>query len=230
MEALKNYCKTQNICVICTIHQSNSEVTSIIDFLFILTKGGHNVFWGPTIELKQYLEVYGILTSDANLVPIETFVRLSAEGLRDIRLVNMKDNTRQVIINYIESSENNLFNQNIYNINKKFCYKDVIILFQREVTEVFRYKYKFYLMDAIISITTSVLITNTFGTDMGKYDDCFGLELNISCEERLNANNIERNANYMAFMLWVTSMIRVSLTIHDKLIKTKYFYHNRQNI
>ena len=177
MEALKNYCKTQNISVICTIHQSSSEVLSMIDYLYVLAKGGHNVFWGPTIALKQYLEVYGIMSSNSSRVPIETFIRLSAEGLPDKRIVNMKDNIKQLINNWIELPENNLRNQHFNNMNKKFSNKDVIILFQREMTEIFRYRYKFYLMDLFISIIISVLSANTFGTDIGKYDDCFRISV-----------------------------------------------------
>ena len=230
MEALKNLCKTQNICLICTLHQSSSELLSMTDYTYVLAKGGHNVFWGPTIELKGFLNVYGILTSDANRVPIETLVRLSAEGLRDIRLVNMNSFNTQVISNRINLIKNLLVHQNFPNKNKKFCYKDVFIQIQREYTDIYRYRYKFYLTDIFITIMTTILLANTFGTDIGQYDDCLGLEANIGCQQRKqNMNNVERNANYMGIMLWIMSLMRVSLTIHDKLIKTKYFYHDRQN-
>ena len=129
IEALKNYCKTQNICLICTLHQTSSEVLSMIDYLYVLAKGGHNVFWGPTHQLRQYLKDYGIMCSDVNRVPIETLVRLSAEGLPDIRIVKMKYKTEQVVNNWIESSDNNLIDQHINNMNKKIylqrCYYSI---------------------------------------------------------------------------------------------------------
>ena len=163
MEALNNLCKTQNICLICTLHQSSSEVMSMTDYTYVLAKGGHNVFWGPTIELKGFLELYEIITLNTNRVPIETFVRLSAEGLRDIRLVNMEKNIRQIVNTRIKSNENYLFNKTLNNITKKFCYKDVIILIQKEITEVIKYRYKYYSLDAILTITTSLLLANTVG-------------------------------------------------------------------
>ena len=200
------------------------------DFLYVLAKGGLNVFWGPTIDLREYLKVYGIMTFDANRVPIETLVRLSAEGLRDIRVVNLGKDTKQNVNEFIELSEYNLINHYSHKTSKKFNYKDVIILIQFERTKVFRYKYKFYSLDAILTITTTILLANTFGTDIGKYDDCFGLMQNISCEERQrNIDMVERNANYMGIMLWIISLVRVALTIHDKLIKTKYYYHCHRN-
>ena len=230
METLKNLCQTQNICLMCTIHQSSSDVLSMLDYIYVLAKGGHNVFWGPTIESKELLEVYGIITSDVNRVPIETLVRLSAEGLRDIRLVNLEKNSKQRINDLIELNKNNLVNQHINKAREKFYYKDVIILIQYEMVKVFRYSYKFYSMDAILMITTSLLLVNTFGTDIGKYDDCFGLMQNISCEERqLNTVMVDKSATYIGVMLWIISLARVSLTIHNKLQKTKYFYHYRQN-
>ena len=230
MEALKNLCRKQNICLICTLHQSSSDVLSMTDFLYVLAKGGLNVFWGPTIDLRDYLKVYGIITFDANRVPIETLVRLSAEGLPDIRLLNLGKDTKQNVNEFIELSEYNLINHYIHKTSKKFNYKDVIILIQFEMTKVFRYKYKFYSLDAILTITTSLLLANTFGTDIGKYDDCFGLMQNMSCEERQrNIDMVDRNANYMGLMLWIISLVRIALTIHDKLIKTKYYYHCHRN-
>ena len=53
--------------------------------------------------------------------------------------------------------------------------------------KVFRYSYKFYSMDAILMITTSLSLVNTFGTDIGKYDDCFGL----SAEYKLRRETVE---------------------------------------
>ena len=230
MEALKNLCKTQNICLICTLHQSSSEVLSMTDYTYVLAKGGQNVFWGPTIELKGFLELYEIITLNTNRVPIETFVRLSAEGLRDIRLVNMEKNIKQMVNTGIKSNENNLVNKTLQNITKKFCYKDIRILIQKEMIEFFKYRYKFYSLDAILTITTSLLLANTFGTDFGQYDDCSLLDQDMDCQQRqLSINMVERNVNYMCITLWIISSIRVTLTIHDKLTKTKYLYHNRQN-
>ena len=175
MEALKNLCKTQNICLICTLHQSSSDVLSVTDFLYVLAKGGHNVFWGKTQHLKEFLDISGIITSDANRVPIETLVSLSAEGLGDSKLVTLKTNTNRVVMNRMDSSDCDfVYNTSDHTI-KKFCCKDVIYLIQKEMTEVLEFRYKFHLLDAILMITTSLLLANLFGTDIGKFDDCFGL-------------------------------------------------------
>ena len=230
MEALKNLCKTQNICLICTLHQSSSEVLSMTDYTYVLAKGGHNVFWGPTIELKGFLELYEIITFDTNRVPIETLVRLSAEGLRDIRLVNIKKNITQLLNTRIKLNENNLVYETFYNITKNFYYKDVIILIHKEMTEFFKYRYKYYSLDAILTITISLLLANTYGTDIGQYDDCLGLAQHIECQKRqLSINMVERNVNYIGSTLWILSCTRIPLTIQDKLTKTKFFYHNRKN-
>ena len=132
MDALKNLCKTQNICLICTLHQSSSEVLAMTDFTYVLAKGGHNVFWGPTIELKGFLELYEIILLNTNRVPIETFVRLSAEGLRDIRLVNMEKNIRQVVNTRMKSNENNLVHEIFHYITKISVTKMSLFSFRKK--------------------------------------------------------------------------------------------------
>ena len=200
------------------------------DFLYVLTKGGHNVFRGPAIELRALLKNYGIKTLHSNQVAIETLVRLSAEGLRDSRLVNMKSNSNRVVMNRINSKICDLIVNTSNNITKKFCYKDIIYLIQKEVTEVLQFRYKFHLLEAILMITTPLLIANIYGRDIGKFDDCFGFYQNITCKERqLSIRMVQHNANHVSVLLLIISLIRVPLTIHDKLIKTKYYYHNLQN-
>ena len=116
------------------------------------------------------------------------------------------------------------------NITKKFCYKDIIYLIQKEVTEVLQFRYRFHLLEAILMITTPLLIANIYGRDIGKFDDCFGFYQNITCKERqLSIRMVQHNANHVSVLLLIISLIRVPLTIHDKLIKTKYYYHNLQN-
>ena len=230
MKALKNLCRTQNICLICTIHQSSLDVLSLFDYLYVLAKGGHNVFWGPTQHLNKDLITYGIISCDIMRLQIDTLVRISAEGIRDIRLVELKEVTNQRIIDCFKNNENNLIFETYDKATKKFCYKDVIILCDKHVTEIYQYKYKFYSFDIILLITISSLLVNTFGTDIGKYDDCFGLEQHLTCEQRqININMVDRNSYFLAYNFWIISFIKISLTIFEKLDKTKFFLYHRKN-
>ena len=58
MEAMKNLCVTHNICIICTLHQSNSDVLLCIDQLYLLTKGGNNIYCGPTNKMNKFFCKY----------------------------------------------------------------------------------------------------------------------------------------------------------------------------
>ena len=233
METMKNLCINQNICIICTLHQTSSDVLSMIDYLYVLTKGGHNVFCGPTQELYEFLDEFSVIDnnfSDSNQIPIETLVRLSTKGIQYKRLVVIKEITSQVVKDSIKYVENNLINTTIIKTTKKFCYKDLIHLIENELIEILQYKYTFYLMHAFILLISSVLISNAFGPDIGKYDDCFGFHQNITCEQRqLNINMVDRNANFLSMAFWLSSFIQMTLTIHDKSRKTVFFYHHRQN-
>ena len=218
MKALKNLCKTQNICLICSLHQTSSEVISMTDFLYVLSKGGHNLFSGPTLELKKYLFNYGIITSNSKRLQIDSLVRISAEGIRDKRVVEMNENTNHRIKDLFENNGNNLIFETFDKTKKEFCFKDIIILLTKELTEIYEYKYRFYSLDIILLITISSLLANTFGPNIGKYEDCLGFLQHLTCEERqLNVQIVDRNSYFLAFNFWIISFIKISLTIFEKL-------------
>ena len=155
--------------------------------------------------------------------------------MRDSRLSSMKDitssgnkdkiNTLSICFNGFSIS-----NDTFHNTYKKIYYKDVIYLLEKEFIEICQYKYVFYLLEFILLIITSVLLTNSYGSDIGKYDDCFGLTQNVTCQQRqYSMMMVERNCNFLGFAIWLLSFTKIALTIHDKMNKIKYFYHHRQN-
>ena len=155
--------------------------------------------------------------------------------MRDSRLSLMKkitDLTIQDKINVMSISYNffNILNNTFNEPSKKFYYKDILYLLEKEFIEILEYKYVFHLLDVILLIITSVLLTNSYGSDIGKYDDCFGLKQNVTCHQRqYTMVLVERNCNFLGFAIWLLSFTKISLTIHDKMNKIKFFYHHRKN-
>lgn len=231
MRLLNNICKTENICMICTLHQTSNDVLSMIDFFYVLDKGGHNLFWGSYDDLIAIVSnIFGI-SCDTNQTAIESLVSLSAQVNDETKFESIRETIEREVNNRIELNDDNLnLNYNNDDKLKKFNFKDIFILIQSEIIEVKEYKYKNYLLEIILIITTLLLLANTYGTDIGKYDDCIGLNQNISCEDiQNNMTMVNRNTNYMGMLVWLMSFIISTLAVIDKLSRTKYFYHHRQN-
>src|SRR4051812_16514761 len=55
IKCLKNLSINYKICVITSIHQPNSELLMLFDKLYVLSKGGHNIYSGRPLALPQYL-------------------------------------------------------------------------------------------------------------------------------------------------------------------------------
>ena len=231
MEVLHNICKTENICMICTLHQTSNDVLSMIDYFYVLDRGGHNVFWGSNDDLKSvFLNIFGI-SCDTNQRAIETLVSLSAEVEDETKFESIRVTIEREVNNQIELNDENLnFNYNIDDKLKKFNFKDIVILIQSEIIEIIEYKYKNYSLEIFLILTTLLLLANTYGTDIGKYDDCIGLNQNISCEAmHHNMIMVDRNTKYLGMLVWLMSFIISTLAIINKLSRTNCFYHHRRN-
>lgn len=60
MQLVKKLAVEKNIAVIVSIHQPNGKILSLIDYLYVLTFNGHNIFRSPTNCLSQFLDHHGI--------------------------------------------------------------------------------------------------------------------------------------------------------------------------
>ena len=71
-----------NISIIVSIHQPNIEVLDTFDSLYVLSKGGVNVYWGGTKELARHMIECGI-DIKANDFAIESLLKLCAKNFND---------------------------------------------------------------------------------------------------------------------------------------------------
>ena len=66
MQAVKKLVDTQNIAVICTIHQPSAEVFSLFNRILLLQEGGEMVYFGSVNDLMQYYKQNGLINSDSD--------------------------------------------------------------------------------------------------------------------------------------------------------------------
>ena len=132
MEALNRLVKRQNVCLICTLHQPTYDVLSRTDCLYVLTKSGHNLFWGQTSHLQQLMSEHGFDCSDT-MTSMEKLLRLSIIEDEDYRLNAMRIRVKEDV-QFSIASYNDLDNQTIkIKTHKRIILKDIFTLFQREL-------------------------------------------------------------------------------------------------
>ena len=82
MTMLKNLAHTQNISVLCSIHQPRQQIFSILDDLVLLSKGGNVLYTGEAKRAVEYFQTVGCdICSDLN--PADFLVDLSTGNAHD---------------------------------------------------------------------------------------------------------------------------------------------------
>ena len=233
VQCLKQMVSQQNICLVMTIHQPNSDIMQMLDKLYVLVKGGHNVYSGPPTDLVDFMAQNSILCNE-NQVPIETLITIGSKGSEDNRIVEMRNKTSQQVLDSIQNRSNQLKEKSIKQMNKRFQIKDVYLLLERSVVEFFYYNYRWFFIRTLCLVISVSILTFAFDPDIGKSDDCFDLSLNVtegvSCVEALtNAHIIEMNYMFLGMSCWLIAIIQTLLTLTDKQIRLKIFINEHQN-
>ena len=220
--------KTQNICLICTLHQPSIEVISETDYCYVLSRGGHMAYWGSTLKLSESMSMFGIDSSEGK-VPIDILVVLSANGMNDRRIKSMSDRVNEDIKRSIESESNQLADKMLDKRRKKFCFSDIGILLSRELTEVYRYKYKIYLLYLFLLILICLYLGYLHGFDIGKSVDCFSLISNTTCDKYMDSmNNVQNQFSFLAFITYFISFLQLFI-LRIKLKNINNIIHGCRN-
>ena len=141
MEALSKISKVQNICIICTLHQPTNEVLLMTDYLYVLTKGGHNCYSGPTLQLSEFLGEFKCDFSDF-MIPIDGLLKITTDLNGNEIISGMKAKINEEMKGIIGMS-NELINSSIdNNINTNISLKDIIILLRRELDIFLQFEYR----------------------------------------------------------------------------------------
>ena len=231
MQCLKELSQKQNISIITSIHQPNSDILQMFDSLYVLAKGGQCIYSGPPEHLTQHLFDSNIILNE-NQVPIETLITIGAKGMTDKKVIYLRNKTNEKLHQMINEKINETKEKLIKQNKKSFLLKDVYILLQRTITEFYCYKWKHYLISSLMLIMTALMLSLTFNTKIGEHNDCisFSEQNNESCLEQMDNNYMtEQNITFIAFNTWLLFMIQLIIAIYSKLIILNIFSNEHQN-
>jgi ABC-type multidrug transport system ATPase subunit len=93
--------------VICSIHQPRADVFSLFDSILLLSKGGHAVYCGPTVDMYDYFgRLSYVCPSDSN--PADYFVDISSidPALSSSKEIQNELNKLQILIDTFHQTNN----------------------------------------------------------------------------------------------------------------------------
>src|ERR1700712_1754077 len=112
IKCLKELSIKQNISIISTIHQPNSDVLQMFDNLYVLAKGGVCVYSGTPQHLPNHLSECYIICNE-NQVLIETLITIGSKGIEDKKVIELRNKTTTETKQSIETLLNTTKNKRI---------------------------------------------------------------------------------------------------------------------
>ena len=98
MNCLKLITQKHRISFIVSIHQPNVEVLDLFDNLYVLSKGGVNVYSGPPQSLLEYMTDCHIDCNE-DMIPIEALLKVCANDCNHPSIIDMQRMTQKVLPN-----------------------------------------------------------------------------------------------------------------------------------
>ena len=158
----------------------------MFDSIYVMAKGGHQVYSGSPQELSNYLPQLDIKL-DKNEVPIEVLLEYTSLGINDPKVRQMNDNCLyQTNKEFKEYSEQNMtltakglkFNQ------KSFAIKDTLTLLRRQFQITFIAQFKDFLSSFTMLFIFNLLMVMLIDSKNGQYDGCVSLNTdNKTCSQ-----------------------------------------------
>ena len=135
------------------------------------------------------------------------------------------------------SSLNSLTKPMTYRLNTKLKVftKDIYLLFGRELTEFYSYKWRQTLFKSVMFVIIALIFGLSSNSRSGQTADCIPNNKtdSRSCLEVVdNDFYVEQNFYYMYFTFWTFSLLQVVFTIVEKVTRLSIFtieHHNSKH-
>ncbi|CAG2176486.1 unnamed protein product, partial [Oppiella nova] len=236
MQCLKGLAQKHDISIIASIHQPNTDVLHLCDRLYVLSKGGHCVYWGPPDKLPQHLNSCGI-TCDEDQVPIETLITIASKGMSDPVVHELRAKTTSRAKQEVQE----VFSQTdvalIQHKKKWFSFQDIYLLLCRQSTEVYSYRWRQISAKTVLFIGISLAFSLSVNSSVGRYDDCVSLTTSLSagndtsCLQMADRDfMVDQNVNYLLNTLWTFAVLQSVVTVSEKIIALKIMANEHQNM
>ena len=226
------------ISFIVSIHQPNVEVLDLFDNLYVLSKGGVNVYSGPPQSLRQYLNDCHIDCNE-DMIPIETLLKVSANDCNHPSIIDMQRMTQKILPNLEGrvSREMSINKRKNRNWTIKFLPLSIWYLSQRMVL-VYYHTLTLPILCVIFLYAIDGFIMLTFyNFTPDKYRDCQLLNSTQNCHESINMMTIYKNVQYEIKFIFGTSLgpgiligLWTSLVMSSHINVFLWEYHNGEFI
>ena len=189
--------RKHEISFIVSIHQPNLKVLDIFDNLYVLSKGGVNVYSGPPQSLRQHLNDCHIDCNE-NEIAIERVLKICANDSSHSSIVDMREKTR----NMLNNSEKQMVEEMKIKVNVKsnrmvkfslpimwYLLQRRLIVYSKILSVVFLFVILSYAMMAYI-------LSSFYNTVPPEYRDC---QLDNSTQQCIHFvyNNVDlKNVKY----------------------------------
>ncbi|XP_054164189.1 uncharacterized protein LOC128961900 [Oppia nitens] len=247
VDCLKRLAKTNNICIIATIHQPNTDILDMCDQLYLLAKGGHCMYWGPYRDLWQHMANCQISTDIGATDPsreltLASVITLGSLGLSDPRVLRLCSRTEQQLarerLRDVEQLVEPLnLSKHTSSRGKWFSLKDCLILSCRLVSEIYSVKWRQLAIHTAIILFAALIFQLAYPTDVGSGSDCFQFSApdldssrrrGLSCFDQL-VNNDQNYYNFLfinAYILINTILMGIiSVNRFDSTLQRFYYEH-----
>ena len=226
--------RKHNISIIVSIHQPNVEILDVFDNLYVLSKGGVNVYSGPPQSLRQHMNDCHIDCND-NEIPVEKLLKVCANNYEHSSIINMRDETKINQQCQMEQvSHEMVINTNVKSHwTVKFSPISIWYLAQR-MTLVYYHTLTLTLLFIIFMFATNgVIMLTYYNVTPTKYRDCQWDNSTQHCNDIMNNMTNPKNVQYeikQIFGLSMTPYIFIGLwTLMVMEMHIKVFiweYHN----
>ena len=215
IECLRSVAVNHNICVICSIHQPNQQLFQMFDTIYVLAKGGHQLYSGPPQQLMHYLSEVDIKVDD-NEVPIEVLLKYSALGINDPIVKRMSDKcleqTNREFEVYSEQNMPMTVNELKYHA-KRFKIVDTLTLLRRQWRIAFIAQLKDIVVQLNIILLLNLFMVIMFDPNNGQYNGCESLNTdNKTCYQIENDKyRLFNSMSYLGLGLFYTTVAQIMM-------------------
>ena len=218
--------------IVVSIHQPNKEIIEMFDSIYILAKGGTNLYCGHPSILSIRLKECGI-NCDGK---IEVDAILGISHNNDDKCSKMfyfESQTKNDLKNRI--FENELIERRYFRSSRKrFYLADTWILLQRKIRYTYLAKWKFILLQFFIYTSLSIILRIHFSSKITEPDGCLEIgfaDLTNNCNQTLedleNEYLLKQNFKYIYLItvmlsLFIMVFVIVSFVDEIKVIENEY--------
>lgn len=151
----------------------DSDVLSIFDKLYVLSRGGLCVYEGSVEHMSLFLNESGIVISSKIQTPIERLMQIASKPTElTIKVANRVLSTRDDILVY-GKKYGTLLEMGIKTPVSDINFNNIWYLFVRTIIHKYRYCWQFLLIQYIALMAAILMLMMTFDYGIGLPDSCY---------------------------------------------------------